>query len=441
MSNFWTSFELVTLLSIPQIFLHTWFSLLFWGIEAKGRYVRLLAFSILSSIYVEAVIPFLPAPFNIINSLAAYLLLLHLFFREWPLRSKVLIMVSTFTSLILMEVAVMSVGSMFYEVDLLRNGDPLLKVITFWPGFILLMGVCMLLARKRYYPAAQIRRFIQENAQSSSMMLYYILLLFLQLFVLMIFLVSRFVDINDRLVMIFFYLGVATIVWVSFTILQLVVRIRKETIQKTQDIYIGDLIHMLTAIRGQRHDFANHVQVMYTMLKMKKYDALQTYMQEVVEEISEVIEPSDQLPTPALAALIQAKKIGAAQKKIKFDCKLPKLPVSTGTVKSIDLVRIFGNLIDNAFDEVIKLPEADRLVTLTVTQPDNLITVTIANRGGLLSETEQSLMFIPGHTTKDASHSGLGLSIVAERVQHYKGTVNVQSSSEHGVVFTISLPC
>jgi sensor histidine kinase regulating citrate/malate metabolism len=196
---------------------------------------------------------------------------------------------------------------------------------------------------------------------------------------------------------------------------------------------------MLTSIRGQRHDFLNHVQVMSSMLKMNKLDRLKVYMDEIVTEahtFSEILSHS----SPALAAFIQTKMEIAITRNISFTYDIPQGLDIEASIKSIDMVKIMGNLVDNAFDESDTLPSERRFVHLSIQVVAGQMHIGVRNQGRLLSETEIRKLTLPGYTTKKSGHSGLGLAIVKERVQHYKGFMVIDSCKENGTTIQVTLP-
>ncbi len=202
---------------------------------------------------------------------------------------------------------------------------------------------------------------------------------------------------------------------------------------------MSELGKMLTSIRGQRHDFLNHVQVMSSMLKMNKLDQLKGYMDEIVKEahtFNGILSHS----SPALAAFIQTKMEIAITRSISFTYDIPQGLDIEASIKSIDMVKIMGNLVDNAFDESDTLPSDRRRVHLSIQVKAGIMEIGVRNQGRLLSEAEIRKITLPGYTTKKAGHSGLGLAIVQERVQYYKGDMVIDSCKEKGTTIQVTLP-
>lgn len=221
--------------------------------------------------------------------------------------------------------------------------------------------------------------------------------------------------------------------------IRMLVRTREESARMTQDIYVEEIDRMFTSIRGQRHDFLNHVQVMHTMLQMGKTAELKTYMAELVKESREV-SGIVQHHSPALAAFVQAKTAVAVSRGISFTWELSDDWSQLSTIRMIDIIKIVGNLVNNAFDEAERQPPDNRVVHAVLKCHPSHVELIVSNRGSMLKEGDQELIFLPGYTTKDSRHSGLGLSIVQDRVKYYRGTVSVHTSDDNAVVFTVQLP-
>ncbi|WP_167747184.1 sensor histidine kinase [Cohnella luojiensis] len=210
----------------------------------------------------------------------------------------------------------------------------------------------------------------------------------------------------------------------------------------TQEVYVEEINDMFTSIRGQRHDFLNHVQVIHTMAQMNKVDQLKSYVADLVKEtrdVSEIVHHS----SPALAAFIQAKTTVALGRDIRFTYVLPdNWNVEETTIKAIDIIKIMGNLVDNAFDETETLPPDERKVHAAIhIKDDRIIELQVTNKGRPISAKDKEHIFQPGYSTKGDGHSGLGLAIVMERVKHYNGNLAVQPEEGTGNThFRITLP-
>jgi hypothetical protein len=214
---------------------------------------------------------------------------------------------------------------------------------------------------------------------------------------------------------------------------------RESAVQTTQELYIQNMDMMFAAIRGQRHDFLNHVQTIYALLSHGKREAQLKYMKELIEEIDEVT-AIIRIGHPAIAALIQAKIAVAMRTKITFHYHFTGLDGLSLGVKSVDIVKIIGNLIDNAFDEANKFPPEQREVRVNGWSEANSLFISVTNPfDGELSEADKEKIFEIGYTTKsEGDHHGVGLAVVKETILKYRGRIEVHCEDGY-INFQISI--
>ncbi|MFZ5945946.1 MAG: Spo0B domain-containing protein [Bacillota bacterium] len=99
------------------------------------------------------------------------------------------------------------------------------------------------------------------------------------------------------------------------------------------------LISLLDADRHQRHDFLNHLQVIWGYIKLKKDDKALEYIQDVTTYLQALRELNKILP-PTLAADISAKVLGLGLSK-NFEIRVPHF--WDFEEKNISIVRSFFN--------------------------------------------------------------------------------------------------
>ncbi|NOU75650.1 GHKL domain-containing protein [Paenibacillus sp. LMG 31458] len=225
-----------------------------------------------------------------------------------------------------------------------------------------------------------------------------------------------------------------------YLVFRFITKSRETAVQSTQEMYIQNVDLMFATIRSQRHDFLNHVQTMYALLSKGKKEDQMKYMKELIEEINEVNDII-RIGHPAIAALIQAKIALAMRTKIDFNYHFTGLEGLSLGVKSVDIVKIIGNLIDNAFDEVNKFPPDEREVMVNGWSESNHLTISVTNPVDPEFQLDDyNKMFTIGYSTKGGGeHQGLGLSVVKERIEFYKGTIEV-SVADGCICFKISVP-
>ncbi|OCT15633.1 hypothetical protein A8709_16350 [Paenibacillus pectinilyticus] len=225
-----------------------------------------------------------------------------------------------------------------------------------------------------------------------------------------------------------------------YFVFRLVSKSRETAVRSTQEMYIENMDLMFATIRSQQHDFNNHVQTMYALLSKGELADQKRYMEELIEEINDVNDII-RIGQPAIAALIQAKIALAMRTKIQFTYELSGLDGLSLGVRSVDLVKIIGNLIDNAFDEANKFPIEAREVSVNGWKGANHVHIAVRNPVSTAFDLEDyTQMFTMGYSTKeDGEHQGIGLSVVKERIEYYRGTIEV-TMEEGFICFQISIP-
>ena len=97
--------------------------------------------------------------------------------------------------------------------------------------------------------------------------------------------------------------------------------------------------------------------------------------------------------------------------------------------------RIFSNVMINALES---MPDGGRM-TITTEIAGDFFVVKIQDTGRGIPEEDIIRIFDPFYSTK-ASGTGLGLSMTYGIVVSHNGTIAVESETNKGTVFTISLP-
>ena len=190
-------------------------------------------------------------------------------------------------------------------------------------------------------------------------------------------------------------------------------------------------------LRKQRHDFMNHLQVVFSLLELNEADEAMRYVESVYGDIKRT---GSVLKTaiPAVNALIAAKRQDCEAQGIALTLHIGSswqgMPVP-----GWEMCRVLGNLIDNA-REALLADEAtmDRRIDLTIDETPGAYTFRVANNGPAIPPQLHRSIFQLGFTTKSDGH-GSGLSIVEEIVKDHGGQIRVESDEEH-TVFIGSIP-
>lgn len=106
---------------------------------------------------------------------------------------------------------------------------------------------------------------------------------------------------------------------------------------------------------------------------------------------------------------------------------------------AIQLEQVFLNLLTNARDALLDMPE--KAITITCTaRPEHIIVQVYDSGPGIPPEIAQRI-FDPFFTTKEVgAGTGLGLSITYSIIQEHQGTITLAGHEGRGALFIIQLP-
>ncbi|SDI67445.1 His Kinase A (phospho-acceptor) domain-containing protein [Flavobacterium glycines] len=102
------------------------------------------------------------------------------------------------------------------------------------------------------------------------------------------------------------------------------------------------------------------------------------------------------------------------------------------------LIRIITNLVKNAIQSIPEQQEEKRVAVSVRKEDDNVLIVVEDNGIGIRAE-DINRIFEPKFTTK-SSGMGLGLGIIKNIIENYKGSINFETTYGKGTRFTVSLP-
>ena len=190
-----------------------------------------------------------------------------------------------------------------------------------------------------------------------------------------------------------------------------------------EDAY-SKLEQLNTTMRAQRHDFMNHLQVVYSLIELEEYQSASEYLERVYGDIKRVGR-SLKTAHPAINALIAAKLSDCEARGVKVELIIES-PWEALPIPGWEMCRVLGNLIDNGLDALTGTPDAQLIISLGETL--QAFTFEIANNGPEIPDTLMERIFQSGFSTK-SSGRGMGLSIVRTILQAYGGRIELHSDS------------
>lgn len=180
------------------------------------------------------------------------------------------------------------------------------------------------------------------------------------------------------------------------------------------------------ALRAQRHDFRNHLQVIGGLLEMGESDEAAKYIDRVYGSVGAL---SAQLRTasPAVNALLRVKTAEAQKRGVAMDV-IVRSAWEGLPAQGWEMCRVLGNLIDNAMDALKDTPSPR--VTVTLGEELRALIFSVENNGPEIPMEIREKIFQPGFTTKGGER-GQGLAIVREIIAGYGGELTLESDENH----------
>ncbi|MFS0876366.1 Spo0B domain-containing protein [Solibacillus isronensis] len=226
------------------------------------------------------------------------------------------------------------------------------------------------------------------------------------------------------------------IVIISFLLLQ---KWYQKEVGTTEDTYQKEIKTLIASVSSFRHDYINHIQVLHGFLHIGEVDQATKYVDSLSKDIQTIESIKLNLDHPGLAILLQTKKLTCQNQQIDIQITVDDNPFDN--IKTIDLINILSNIIDNAIEATMELPEELRKITVSCKADELYYTFSITNTGQKLPDKNQ--IFKQGYSTKKVEKGrvrGQGLFIVKETINKYNGTITFDRINEKETIAIVKIP-
>ncbi len=193
------------------------------------------------------------------------------------------------------------------------------------------------------------------------------------------------------------------------------------------ETHYREVENMYRQIRGWRHDYRNHIQMMKVLAANGDMDALKVYLDELDTDLN-TVDTVVKTGNPMADAILNSKISLARSRNIptQVDAHIPvKLKMS-----ELDLCCIIGNLFDNAMEASLALPEEKRLIRVYMDMKGTQLYISFTNFTAAKKLSKVGRGF---KTSKGEGH-GFGLVRMDDIVSRYDGYLS--RNSEDGAFTT-----
>ncbi len=216
---------------------------------------------------------------------------------------------------------------------------------------------------------------------------------------------------------------------------------------------------MSTALRAQRHEFANQLHTIAGFLSIGQHREARDYLGRLAATgpLKFPVDQAELLQDPYLQAFVGAKGVEADERGVTLRIG-PETLVRGQVSEPQDVTTVLGNLLDNAVNAAVAGSAADRWVEVELLDeagPDDssngVLYIVVADSGdglgaSLAADPEQ--VFAEGFTTaagpvRSPGGQGLGLALARSLARRRGGDIKVLEPGQpggQGAVFMATLP-
>lgn len=167
----------------------------------------------------------------------------------------------------------------------------------------------------------------------------------------------------------------------------------------------------------QSHDLKNHYLVIQGLIREKKFDLLESYI-EKIGTVKEGKISGSWTGISTLDLLLEYKRSEAQKKEISFQIIADKIQLR---LTEQELVALFGNAIDNAIEACGKLNHSERWIRLSIRNVHNMTFIKITNPSKEIPEIREKRMLSAKEKNKKF---GWGMASMQVIVDKYEGTIH-----------------
>ena len=198
---------------------------------------------------------------------------------------------------------------------------------------------------------------------------------------------------------------------------------------------IDNLCKLNDKLRMDRHDYLNHLQIVYGLMELEEYDEMNAYLRKFYKELLKTGK-AVKTSKPAINALLAAKLAEAEAKEIEFLIEV-KSDLKKLGIEDWELCKVLSNLIDNAVKALEDYEGEEKKLRVNITETPESYIFSVEDNGPKIPESIRENIFKKGFSTRKEEGHGMGLTIVSEILNKSGGDIELSSDDEE-TVFTVS---
>lgn len=403
--------SLAVLLCTPLIFIEMYVSMLLFttilniSVNKNQKILYVLALGIIGLITAWTI----PTPFNTFINVIACPILVYLLFKTNILKA-ILAEVIQYISFLVFGLALMVLCILFGMNSQMISKIPLLKM-SYSLTLYLLSYLLFKLLNKKNINISLINKMQRKNI--NTLLINFIIGIIA--IAMQVYIATLYIDILPVSIIIINI--IVLLLYFSISIYSLLrtnkLEITTENLEEER-LYNKTLTILYDNIRGFKHDFNNIVQAIGGYISTDNMEGLKDYYSDLLTDCKKVnnlaVLNPELINNPAVYSLLTSKYHTAAELGITMNFDI-FIDLKTLNIKTYDLTRILGILLDNAIEACNKCDEKDIYITIRkdnkVSRQLFVIENTYSNKN-----VDTDRIFEKGYTSKiedDGKNHGLGL--------------------------------
>ncbi|MFI5911726.1 ATP-binding protein [Dactylosporangium sp. NPDC051541] len=218
-----------------------------------------------------------------------------------------------------------------------------------------------------------------------------------------------------------------------------VLTLRDRTDLETITRELDSVRTLSTALRAQRHEFANRLHVLSGLLQNGHGgEAL-----EFLHAVSDTAAPmgGHTVDDPYLQAFVDAKSAEAAEKDVRLALADTSW-VGTRVTAPVEVTTVLGILVDNALEAARRGARRPAWVDLALLEDGATLHISVVDSGDGVEADLAGRVFDAGVSTSAEDGRGIGLALARQAARRLGGDVRLAAAAgdDHGAVFEARLP-
>jgi len=193
------------------------------------------------------------------------------------------------------------------------------------------------------------------------------------------------------------------------------------------------------ALRAQKHEFMNKLQVVSGLLQIGQNAEAISYIKSTVSKQQRLVDTLRLTIKPVeVLALIFAKMDEAHEIGIEININTDSYLPAMNSSSTAALITIIGNLLQNSIEALQKLDIQKKKIELSFSLRMGWLECSVSDNGGGIDPGLRANLFKQGVSSKGREHMGMGLYLVKRQVEALGGTIELCETK--GVEMIVRIP-